>query len=123
MTLCFAGVALVYCQSCALLVGWSFLDEPETVRTVYDVFRHWRFLGEWTPAGSELHLQPHSLDMEVENSDPSGCHLESADSEGAVASHIVDEESDNVEDFESDIYMSDDASEEFDQEWKPGSSL
>jgi len=34
----FVGLFLVYCHSCRLNVGWSFLDEAETVRYF---FRNW----------------------------------------------------------------------------------
>ena len=32
----FAGLFLAYCHSCRLCVGWSFLDEAETVRSHFD---------------------------------------------------------------------------------------
>lgn len=47
----------MYCQSCSKLLGWSWLDEPETVRTIYDVFRHWTLLGSWTPPRSDTWLE------------------------------------------------------------------
>jgi hypothetical protein len=113
-------VALVYCQSCALLLGWSFLDEPETVRTVYDVFRHWKFLGEWTPPRAELYVQPQPPATQVENSDPSVCSLQpdhSHEKEVDMASDMSDIVDGNEED-PSEILMSDDDSS--DEDWQPG---
>lgn len=33
------------------------MDEPETVRTIYDIFRHWTLLGSWNPPSSEKWLE------------------------------------------------------------------
>mmetsp|Transcript_67104 Transcript_67104/g.108792 ORF Transcript_67104/g.108792 Transcript_67104/m.108792 type:complete len:120 (+) Transcript_67104:2770-3129(+) len=43
------GLFLAYCHSCRLCVGWSFLDEAETVRTCYNVFKHRNFAPGWEP--------------------------------------------------------------------------
>lgn len=43
------GLMTVYCHTCRLLVGWSLLDEPETVRTCYNVFKHRNFAKGYEP--------------------------------------------------------------------------
>ena len=36
--------------------GWSFLEEAETTRTCYNIFRHRKFLREWQPGVPKLRV-------------------------------------------------------------------